>query len=56
MSPRWKAGSMDPESTTTTGLSLYVINMRNFHIMSADSTTMPRFRAWNSSCRLCDQR
>ena len=44
MSPRWKAGSILPLSTTTTGLSLLVTTISVFQIMSAENTIMARFR------------
>jgi hypothetical protein len=52
MSPRWKAGSMLPLSTTTTGLSDDVMTMRLFQIMSAEHTIMARLRNWCASWRL----
>jgi hypothetical protein len=41
MSPRRNAGSILPLRTTTTGLSLLLTTIRNFHIMSADVTMRP---------------
>ena len=52
MSPRWNAGSMDPDSTTTTGDSDLVMNIRPFQIISAEKTIIARFRAWWSNSRL----
>ena len=43
ISPRQNAGSIDPDSTTTTGLSALDITISPFHIMSADVTISPRF-------------
>ena len=39
-------------STTTTGLSLHVINISPFQIMSAEKQIIAKFRIWNNSCRL----
>ena len=52
MSPRWKAGSMLPLSTTTTGLSDSVITIRLFQIMSAEHTIIARLSTWCASWRL----
>jgi hypothetical protein len=52
MSPRWNAGSILPLSTTTTGDSLLVKNMRPFQIISAEKTIMARLRPWCSRRRL----
>ena len=49
---KWKneACNITHLRTTTTGLSLFVITMRDFQIINADSTTMPKFRVWNTNC------
>lgn len=52
MSPRWNAGSMEPLSTTTTGLSDSVTTMSPFHIMSAEKTIMARLSSEKESARL----
>merc|ERR1711953_1228891 len=41
-SPRWKAGSMDPESTTTIGDSEPVTTIKPFQIIKAEDTIMPK--------------
>ena len=40
----WKAGSMDPDRTTTMGDSLPVTTIRPFQIIRADETIIPKLK------------
>jgi hypothetical protein len=50
-SPRWKAGSIDPESTTTMGEEESVVMERPFQSMNAVLSTRAKFRIWVNSWR-----
>jgi hypothetical protein len=52
MSPRSTAGLIDPDKTTTTGLSLSVITIKVFQIIKAEKTTIARLRSWKARTRL----
>lgn len=52
-SPRWKAGSMEPERTTTMGDGEFETTERPFHIIKAVERTRAKLRTWAASCRGC---
>lgn len=52
-SPLWKAGSMDPESTTTMGEGESATTESPFQSMKAVDRTSAKLRTWAASCRGC---
>ena len=44
ISPLYMEGSIEPESTTTTGDSVQSPNLRTFQIITAETTMMPNVR------------
>ena len=50
-SPRWKAGSIDPERTTTIGEEESVVMDKPFQSMNAVLRTKAKFRIWVASWR-----
>jgi hypothetical protein len=50
-SPRWKAGSMEPDRTTTIGEEESVVMERPFQSMNAVLSTRAKFRIWVKSWR-----
>jgi len=54
-SPRWNAGSILPDSTTTIGDGESEITLRPFHIMNAVERMRAKLRTWASAARgLCN--
>eukprot|EP00658_Telonema_sp_P-2_P007504 TRINITY_DN12799_c0_g1_i1.p2 TRINITY_DN12799_c0_g1~~TRINITY_DN12799_c0_g1_i1.p2 ORF type:complete len:189 (+),score=28.43 TRINITY_DN12799_c0_g1_i1:413-979(+) len=56
MSPLKNRGSIEPLSTTTTGLSASVNHIKLFQIMSAEKTIMLRLSIWEKRTRLSMRR
>lgn len=52
-SPRWNAGSMLPDRTTTMGEEEFVKTERPFHSMKAVERTRAKLRTWAASWRGC---
>jgi hypothetical protein len=50
-SPRWKAGSMDPERTTTMGDGESAMTESPFHIMNAVERISPKLISCAAACR-----
>lgn len=50
-SPRWNAGSMEPERTTTMGDGESAMTERPFHIMNAVERIRAKLRIWARACR-----
>jgi hypothetical protein len=52
-SPRWNAGSIDPDSTTTIGDGESATTENPFHSMKAVESTRAKLRSCVASCRGC---